>query len=1052
MATATYLLEHFYYGQLVRDGKPESTMRVLTASRGVKHEDIVPVVKHALLPPLVGSSNGAWSIVRAPNGFVMVQAQLGSAGQTMLHCVFLPADVLRAAAGNLKALMVLIEEQMPQFEMLGDPLSPLQLPHPVPPGGEDQIDLILDLMTYTRNKLDTLETLLAAIVQGVQIVVLKAPRDLETRVGFVSGLLTLLPSSTRFGVTFATHTVTSSAIDAQIRFYEGDTPPGGTLVYEWDRAKLYGAAPQDDYARYIVSVLRLDAEQVIQRTRALTAIAAWRIKRGDRLADALGYASYRLKVDDALLNGQPVNLDDVSDVLASDPTLSDELRAAYARHVLQFALAMNAVEKTDPIAIMLPNYPELATSTLAQLNDALKDGKAALVYETVARWVANPLGPHSEVWTGLAQHAGLLHLEALVKAGNLEAVRAYLQGVQRATPGADTGKAVPRIIELVLPLTGRDDQLATQIFALSCAHLDTAVLSRLLRTRGFVARLPRDLARAIPYVTGDFSDSAPRGLLGSAVAGFEGDLRLLALLRLAEIALEGQHSSVFDTSALAGLAAAAQTPEAARYNQTLRWIAQNVAKTDDALLRLEAPGPRYLLQILLATGAYYELSQEMIRQSRLLFPGDLQADYAVMVQRLFAETRLPLEDVPRALQAIENGGIKLLPLTLAYVGALEGSNWAAGLNDIANRVTQMLLDNRGMLDVLPPDALISLLNFHSTHQDVTNAVRVASLVPYMAAQKGTAGIGIMARMYKLMRWEDRVKVASLELLRRFIREASDDSARKAAVYFGKELGEGVRAALETTLVMRRLMGAVDLIDYAGFVHTTAEFLQSTAQAYEGKNTPSIGGLQNDLDSMPGGLSSDDRKMICDEMLGLGRAIVALGDQYRLHRPRDPERHIDQLLNGREDPVSGLEVYYVMAGYFAKGKRFIAKLEEDSIHPLGDRSAPLLKDHATIANELLRAVTRALPVTAPVSLSANAIRGEMESLWGELSLIQQRELVRTLAADLQRIPQMVNLIAEKGDPKVVEPDSPAGRKIDTGKQRPKSTLELYRFIYAYFRSR
>jgi hypothetical protein len=97
-----YELEHFYYGQVVRNGKPEGELRLLAASPGIKAEQLSEAIQRALVPPLSGS----WAVVRGKGiPFIMAQSQLGKAGQSMLHFVLLPVDVLKALGGNLKALM-----------------------------------------------------------------------------------------------------------------------------------------------------------------------------------------------------------------------------------------------------------------------------------------------------------------------------------------------------------------------------------------------------------------------------------------------------------------------------------------------------------------------------------------------------------------------------------------------------------------------------------------------------------------------------------------------------------------------------------------------------------------------------------------------------------------------------------------------------------------------------------------------------------------------------------------------------------------------------------
>ena len=193
-------------------------------------------------------------------------------------------------------------------------------------------------------------------------------------------------------MTFATHTLPSTRVDAQIRFYTDDPPPSNTLIYHWNEARIDGHIAEDEYARFIRSQLRLDTALVVEQTTELTAVAAWRIKRGDSLAEALKYASYRLKIDTAITNNQPVEAAEAAKILAEDPTINDTVRAAYVRHLLAFALVLDEIEHADKLAVVVRGQPDLESVILQQMSEALAAGKADRVYRTLARWLSNPMG------------------------------------------------------------------------------------------------------------------------------------------------------------------------------------------------------------------------------------------------------------------------------------------------------------------------------------------------------------------------------------------------------------------------------------------------------------------------------------------------------------------------------------------------------------------------------------------------------------------------------------------------------------------------------------
>ncbi len=1050
MSTVTYALEHFYYGQSLEQPDPEP--QLLAKSQGIVQEQVDEAVQYALVPPS-DTPTGSWALIRGKQAipFVMAQAQTTPTNQNIWHFIIMPTDVLRAIGGNLKAIIGLAQVQMPTFQKPVGKLQQLLVDHPLIVTSDEQIEDILELMNYTHNQIDIIESLLAGIVQGVPVVVQGAPNDLETRVQFIQGLLALLPPSARFGVTFATHTLESTKIDTQIRFFGGEKLSRQTLIYGWQKGKLGGNVVADDYSHFVASQLRLDAELVSQQTRGLTAVAAWRIKRGEGLAEALGYASYRLKLDDALINNQPVETADVSKVLAEDPTLTDDLKIAYTHHLLAFALALGDMQHADPIAPMLRQNSDLEWAIQSQFDEAIKDGKSLLVYDALSRWMANPLGPTGSHWVDLTHHAVQTHMHTLVQKRDLKGINAFFEQIHRASPGLEIGKIIPRLIEMSLPLSVLDRDLNLTVFLIAVNYLESDVLRRLISAQKFTAQLPPTLSRLAPYLTGEDSGMAPSGLLLSAASDFGDEWRDPVLIRLAESAIRAKRPDIVDTQALGGMVGLIGTTWGVQYSQTLNWIAIMLCN-DEILTRLDLPGPTYLLRLLLASGGYKDAANEMLHQARVLYPGEAQADYIAMVQRLFAETPLPIQQLPHLLKALNEAGVKSLPLLMAYVGILEAHSWSSALDRIAQQATAMLLESPNIAKVIPASAMIALLKFHISRKDVDQTIRVASIMPQVAIREGARGINLIGRMYKLMDWDEKIRTAALELLRRYVRIAPDAEARKAVAAFGREFGAGVQQATETSYAIRRMLDNLDLIEYEDFLHSTAEYLYDTALTYADKSKiPSVGALMNSLDSLGGSLSSSDRILLADELNEVGKTLLELGKPWQPHA-RELDQHIENLLQGRKDPTCALDVFWIIAGYLARGKRQPLKMQRIlSQHIFGERTAPRVLDETRIVSAILQSVLTAFPPNRKITLSAESIREEMDSLWGDIPLEKQREIVREFATDLQRVGELTYLIASSGNPKAMETGSLA-RKLEEASAQPKSTLEMYRFVSGYFRAR
>lgn len=1055
-STLSYTIEHFYFGQTVQGGHGVGNLRVLASSTGVSPEMAIEAVQHGRIPPLPNSPVGAWALVRGGQStpFILVQAAVGAGGQPLRHFMLLPVDLLRALGGNLRALRGLLHPQMPIFEAAGRAIPTINVGRVTPLPPDAQESAMLALLNIAQDRLDSIDALLAAIIQDMPVIVYGAPPDLDQRTAFVEGLLALLPTPARYGVTFATHFSPATPVNAQIIFLGASDPlPSEGLIFHWLDGRVTGARPENDYSRYIKSQLRLDTRMVVEATQALTPVAGWRIKQGDTLAEALAYAAHRLRLDDAVLNNQPVEAHEVSRVLAEDPTLTDELRAAYIRHLLAFALALDDISAADIFAAAARDDQTMERLIIDELDGAIAAGKALRVFERVRRWLNENLGIKGMYWLGLLHRAALAHVNQLVRTQDADNLRSFLLELEEAPITLDLHAIIPDAVEQAVTVCAGNPELCKVIFLLAAIHLPNDRWQRMLGVRPLMAQLPPGVAHVFGYINGDLREHPPLGLLLQVLSDFDEPYRPALLIRLAETTVLAGRFDLVDAEALRGLAAAAQMPWGEAFDGTLRWMVRSLS-SDDVLPSIPVEGRRHLLQILLARRAYNELVTELMHHNRLFYPTEKQIHFAVLVRQMFIETYVPQDEISAVLNTMTVRGVKPLPLAMAYFGLLEQYRWAPALEVQAAELTSLVFSNRLIVEAIQPDLLIDLLNFHVERRDATLATRIAALLPAAAARRGEAGVAVMIQMYKMLDWDEIVRAAALDGLRRFVRRCSDSFAPLAVARFGRELGDRVREALDATLLLWRMLSGEGIADYAYSLHTVAQFLYDTTIVYLDKNRiPSLGILQNDLDSLSGGLAEDERQQLPAAILELGRLIVAVAVQHRQARPRENDEHVDALVSGRGVAVSVLDVFRAMGGYFARGRRFSVRGDRVlTEHPLADRAAHILFREVQQINRLLRTALDVVPRERKLNISAAAIYGEVESLWEDVSLHERRQLVRNLAVDLQRIPELVLLITDRSDPRVLQEENGLGRKLDQNRQRPENTLEFYRFLHGYFKAR
>lgn len=1055
MAASGFALEHFYYGQLSMGGRFAGDVRLLAASKGVSADVAADIAREALLPAPAASTVGALALVRTKAApFVFVQSVILGGNLPFRHYVLVTPEALRALSGNLRGVLALAQSTFPTYEMTGQVLSPVMMQATATPTDEQQEQSMLNLMTITRDRLDAIESMLAAIIQGVPIDVKNAPPELPKRVTLIEGLLSLLPPPARYGVTFATHTDGTTRLDAQVRFLSEEGVVGAdALGYVWGDPKTTGRKLEDGYARFIKSQLRLDTGLVIERTRALTPVAGWRLKRGDSMSDALDYGSYRLRMDESLLNSQPVGAPEAARVLAEDPTLSEKMRSAYIRHLLAFALAMDEDENTDLLTVVAKGQPELERVIIEEMRKALVAGKGDVVYRRVARWLSRQGSFKGMYWIDLLQRSAVVYAENLVRQDKSDELTALLAEVRSAPNAGDFTPVLPQLLEISLPLAAKHRPLAETLFALSATSLPADQLQRVAMMRGLTDQLPASFGQVVRYMTArGLGDTPPAGLVAQAVSDFSPQWQPLVAIRLTElVALNGAYD-LLDAAAMDTVTRAAMTPWGVNFDGTLRWIARMLSG-DDALHTLEPRARLSVLQLLLARRAFPDFVGELMRHQRTFYPGDKQMQFAGAVHTLFRETMLPIEDMGEALSALVDRNMKPLPLVMAYFGALTQHHWSPDMASRAAELTTLIFNNRLVAEALPPEQLSELLMFHVERRDQGQALRVASLLPATAARKGDAGLATMITLVKSLSWSSEVSAAGLEALRRYVRRSPAAGAPARLNRIGRELGENIRAALEASLLMSALMGGEQMGDYAYTLHTVAQFMFETAGAYRDKNNlPSINSLLGDLDSLSVSVNNEERRELANEMLHLMHNIHALAENHRAVNPKESAERVDALLTGTANATSVVDIFRVMGGYFARGKRLAMNNEKlILVHPLGDRASHNMLREIQQINRLLANALSAVPPGTKFSMSAQVLQGDIESLWSDLSLNERRTLVRDLAIDLQRIPELALMMTEKLDQRVLQDDSNLSKKLNSTRQKPESTFEFYRFCHGFFAS-
>ena len=1049
-----YHLERFYFGNLLVAGKRLSaTPGVVARTAGIVPEQVSECLRLAkLIPPskveVSPEMPGALALLRGETiDFILVKAQHNDAGNPQMLYILAPVTSLRALGGNVLALRSLAMMSMPSFSELRKDLQPFDLGELAPPTVDVQIDALNTLLLYCQDSFKTVEGILAALVQGWPIAIVNSPPSADLRLRFMQGLLCLLPVPARVGITFATHVNDPTSVAAQIKFMTPRASPAQHLVYDWKNGKLLTPPPQDSYSRYIVTQLRLDVSLVVEQTEELSRTAIWRAMHKESLSRALAWVSRRAAIDRTVREGQPADRELVASILREDPTLTDELRQRYVRHLLAFALALNEPQSVDVVPAVCLTNPSVTQTVVEQLRTAIESKQSLIVYELIERWLVAISEGAELPWQPTLHMAARQHMRALLDQNNIAQAMLFLERLQNAKPILNISEVLPDIVRWGIPTARKHTELAHALFLSAVRALPPGELHRLLLDKEFMGQLPPALQTAAAHLHPASRQTAPASILDQGARVFGPQMNTLVLTRLVECAVFIRRTDLIDTAALQALAVMAHSPQAETFHPLIQQVVEELGQPI-VVQTLDPLAQRLLVQLLLEIAIFDAAVALLEFYQNVLFGQERQDEFVRLTRDLFRSVVLSPDSMTEALGHLEGSQIRPEPRVTIYVNALATMQWADSQDYAARRLTTMIFNDNNLVGAVGSDQILRLLDFHARHQNALDALRVgAGLVDYNL-HKGMEGATWITRMWPSITWNESVHEAARELLRRFIRGVPPEQVPQLITYFTTQLGPEIGGMLRATDLLNQVMNDVDLLEFAESVQITAQLLVDLATVYHAnKELPPKHRLKRDLDTMTGGLSEQERKQVAANILFLTRAVYDLGRDRTRKQGRLPAD--EALTQTQIVPLNGVDLLRFVGGYFADRTDFPLDLSrEEMAHLFGTRSAAMFLRETRVATLVLQSLQQAYERNRNQQITTEILIAELSSLWNSLSLYNQRRIREPFARACQHLADVLAVMSDQANERILA-DSGIGRQLETGERQPQSSLESLRWIYGYF---
>src|SRR5690349_19785495 len=201
--------------------------------------------------------------------------------------------------------------------------------------------------------------------------------------------------------------------------------------------------------------------------------------RKDDMANALAWVSRRATLDRLVQDGLHADRDMVAGVLREDPTLPDDMRVSYTRHLLSLALALDDASFTEIIPAMANQKVDIAQASYEQLRVATEGTNPMAVFHIVERWIMQPpMGIDVSRWRPLLGIAAIAESDRLLNE-DPAALVPFLERFLYVQPVLQLESTIAKIIGIIRRRAYDNRDVAKVLFLLAVTHLPAGGLQRL---------------------------------------------------------------------------------------------------------------------------------------------------------------------------------------------------------------------------------------------------------------------------------------------------------------------------------------------------------------------------------------------------------------------------------------------------------------------------------------------------------------------------------------------------------------------------------------------
>jgi len=847
------------------------------------------------MPDADGGAGAALVLIDYDGERMLLATAQPSADSPMAYTdyyVFIPTDVLAESALQLERWLAFLPEVSKD---INSTLPLLQPPNFISIEIETRFENLQRILDdLPDDSFEHILTLLGAIIHERPLVIAQYPPDFQGRLALISGIQALIPGRLAARMTFASHAPSRSQHRPQLTFAD-EADGASAWLYDWSKPQLIADVMDHPYIDVLRAMWHGDIAELAAEIQSLAQLAGSSAETG-AIGRGLEQISEHFWIDRHVQAPEDiVSTEAIIRVLDGATSPSDEIRFQYIKKLLHNALSERDAAAGMRVAEELEKDASLE-GALSEIFDEMLEDQPDAVYVFIRNRLMR-LGV-DEAWIPRLQAAARSSLEVAAEEGDVGTLAGWLELIAHEPQTYQLHDILQQAILLAKQRAYADGELGIHLILIAVRRVPE-IVDALYQDEKLINALESNVRIALQNPSADsleqLIDEKTEYFLLALYHGIQVSDEILVTLpsvkRLWSLYESDQRinlPAVYRPPALTRLLAAEASHQMTE--EAVDFLFDNIIACDDRKLIVDA--------------AHHFADRQ------LLFP---------RLSQSLESDAVPLDKVLSIMNAVN--GIKSAPpheVIDTYFTLLDYYQWEPQ--------TQRLMEALSRVMAKHHEVQISYRHlwrlFDNCHElEIEGATRVSMahlLLQYGEEEDLSAVVDGVARIWRQIGWSKALQVTVNSWWRNYTHNLSLTQLQRLERELEPQRGmEPQKHILNSVLAMRRWLHNQDPVELAESINTTYTILEHFTEAFDAEHIHEIDShtIRRELDEVGGGLSSEQRHILANNLRNLAHRITQMAEQRSKPSLIRSDDSIErQLQHGEANPQGSIDMMKWIAGY------------------------------------------------------------------------------------------------------------------------------------------